>query len=54
MAAKWTEFVVLVGLFLFFSVVIIFVVIPYVIVLKTIRFFRNTFNWVMGVENGRF
>ena len=54
MLAKWTEFVVLVGLFLFFSVVIIFVVIPYVIVLRTIRFLRNSFNWVMGVENGRF
>jgi len=54
MLAKWTEFVVLIALFIFFSIVVIFVVIPYVVVLRTIRFLRNSFNWVMGVENGRF
>ena len=54
MLAKWTEFVVLTSLFFGACLVFLFVIFPYYIVVNTYRFFRNTFNWVMGVENGRF
>ena len=49
MLAKWVQFVVLVGMFLFFTLVFVFVVIPYFIILRTYRILRNSFNWVMGV-----
>lgn len=54
MLTKWVELVILLGFFVFFMLVFVLVIVPYYIILKTYRFFRLTFCWIMGVDYGRF